>query len=213
MLPPPATTSDASTTPPPGTQASSLTSTSSATTSEGTSSEGSSSTTGAQTHEFVAAIALCTDPVMLDPDACEGATGPNHMRVDTQFTELGNEPATAWLRFDVDDTVVVTGSTTVTLQLVVGDTPDGDSNASGEVWEVEPFTAADLSNTQPATVGAVLGDDLGAVTFGETVQWSLPSTLIAPGESVYLGVLPVSNNGVDYWNANGDEPPRLIIEG
>ena len=173
---------------------------------------GSSTTGGPLAHEYVATIAVCTDPEMLDPALCEQEAGANHMRVDTGFSLLDDEPTTVWLRFDLDDAFMVTDSTTVTLRLVVGSTPDGDSRSTGELWEVEPFDLADLSSTQPGRVGDRLGDDLGTANTGETIQWPLPTALVTPGGSVYLAVTPVSDDGVDYWNADGDEPPVLTIE-
>jgi hypothetical protein len=29
--------------------------------------------------------------------------------------------------------------------------------------------------------------------------------------SVYLGIFPVHTDGVNYWNADGATPPRLVV--
>ncbi len=74
------------------------------------------------------------------------------------------------------------------------------------------FTLADLSTTAPSTLGAQpLAPDQGATAVGDTVIFVLPSGVVAPDSALYLGLLPVSDNGVNYFNNDGATPPRLVV--
>lgn len=163
--------------------------------------------------EYVAAVADCVDAVLPDPDVCETQAGFGNMDVDLLESSTGH-PDYAFLRFDLDGTLAGRTVVGVTLRLVVTDHVDADSDNSGEIWPVTPFDRSDLFSTVPTQVGSSpVGLSQGAVVQNQTVEWSLPSSLVAANESTHLGVFPLTNQGVNYWNAqNGTIPPRLIID-
>src|SRR5690606_32983026 len=160
---------------------------------------------------YPATLAECNDPVNLDPEACELGSDPSMGALVVDLDDAGIGPIHAFLRFDFDDALVPADVITVTLRMVATDLSNAPS--SGEVYRVEPFELMDLYAIQPATVGSVLAPDQGTVVENDVVEWPLPPDLLSGGEtSLYLGVLPLSTNGTDYWNLDGLAPPELIIE-
>lgn len=134
------------------------------------------------------------------------------MSVDELVSATGarNE---AYLRFDLDSAVAGKKIVSVKLRLVVSDKTSADSDQTGEVWEVASFTASGLYSGVPSKLGSsALAPDRGPVLEGDEVSWDLPTNLVKPNGSVFLGVFPVTSDGVEYWNKNGDVPPKLVIE-
>lgn len=122
-------------------------------------------------------------------------------------------PIHAFIRFDLDDTIANKTVDSVTLRLKVTSNMKASSNHTGEIWRVQSFTEASLKMTEPAKVGATpVGADKGAVTQNQNLDWDLPTSLVAPNQSVFLGVFPLSSDGVNYYNTDGAEPPRLTIQ-
>ncbi len=162
---------------------------------------------------YGATLTGCNDPIGLNPDECEGIADPSPgaMLVDEAANGMG--PFNSYLRFDLDDQLDIGAVVSVTLRITTTPSDSADSNASGEVWQVEPFTLDDLFMFQPATVGPLLAADQGAVFPDTVVQWPLPPDVLVPNRStLYLGVVANSTNGIDYWAMNGLLPPELVVE-
>ena len=139
-------------------------------------------------------------------------TGAGEFSID-QSDSGTLKPIYAFLRFDVDDTIAGKTLDKVTLRLTASNTAKAASNASGEIWEVEPFTLASLSTTVPAKQGNMaISPNQGAVALNQVVNWSLPKGTVSANQSVYLGVYPLSSDGTNYWNNDGAAPPQLIID-
>jgi hypothetical protein len=101
----------------------------------------------------------------------------------------------------------------VTLRLTATNNPKAPSTQSGEIWEVESFTLTSLNTTVPAKIGnTAISPNQGAVALNQVVNWSLPNGIVSANQSVYLGLYPISSDGVNYWNTDGVAPPELIIE-
>jgi hypothetical protein len=164
------------------------------------------------TVNYVAVVADCIDPMDPNPTECEVDTGFGIMSIDEIVSGTGarNE---VYIRFNLDGALSGKSVVSVKLRLVVSNKASAGSDQTGEVWEVAPFMKTDLYLMAPSKVGvSALASDMGSVSQGEQVDWDLPITLVAPNSSVFLGVFPVSTDGVEYWNATGDVPPELIIE-
>lgn len=160
-------------------------------------------------HSYDATVADCIDPAAPDPDACALENGGTRMTADAQADTGGQRRI--FLRFDLDGAIAGTIDSVV-LRVTVPIVAGSESNASGSLWEVAPFTRADLFTAAPADVGASpLVMDLGAVVQGQVVDFELPTAAVAPGESVYFSIRTTSTNGVDYFNLTGTSPPELLI--
>lgn len=159
-----------------------------------------------------ASVADCISPIRLDPDYCEEDTGPGELNVDMNDHDT-EEPNHSYLAFEVPTLPPGARVTRVSLRLVITDTDGAGGESTGEVWAVEPFERADLFSFAPATMGsAPVGADLGAIEVGAEAVWELPAGLVASEEPLYLGVLPLVDDGVSYWNLNGVDPPTLRID-
>ena len=155
-----------------------------------------------------AAYAACAGP-STGPAACEGFAGPGRLEVDLLDGDT-DEPAWAFLRFDLDDVVGRT-VTAARLRMTAAGDDTADSDASGRVVEVDPFTAADLDAGLPTGTG-VLAGGLGAVGFGQTVEWTLdPAALPEEADALFLAIEPESSDNVQYVAAGADGP-RLLLE-
>lgn len=188
------------------------TSASSSSSSSSASASSTSSSGGMQTTMFTAALAECISPTVFDPDACEAATGVGEMSVDTSDSAT-LLPIHAFVRFDIDDTIANKTVDSVTLQLQATNNMKASSNQSGEIWRVQSFTKASLQMSEPAKVGNVpIGPDQGAVTQNQVLTWSLPTSIVGPNQGVFLGIFPLSSDGVNYYNTDGVVPPRLTIQ-
>jgi len=165
------------------------------------------------TLNVVASVADCIDTVTPDPDACEAVDGMGHLSVDGLVTATGN-PSYGFLRFDIDDTIAGRTVTSVLLQLTVSDHVDAPAPQSGDIWQVETFTRADLFNAVPAQLGAApLAPSLITdLVNDELVELTLPVDSVTANAPTTLGVFLSISNGVRYWNLNGAVPPELVIE-
>ena len=161
---------------------------------------------------FVASVAECVDVATPDPDACRTAGGTPGLTVDQSTSIAGNDGATAaaFFAFELDDSFTAGEVTAVTLELGSGGF-GGDSDQSGDVWQVAAFTRDDLFTSTPAQLGAdPVGVGVGQVSSCQVVSWPLSMT-VEPNTTVYLGVFPTSYNGVDYFAIGGELEPRLRI--
>lgn len=163
--------------------------------------------------EVPATVAACMDPTDPTPvpAECTIETGPGAFTVDAE----ADPPRNLWhafLRFELDGTLAGRTVESVSLRLVVAGFRNSNSSQTGEVWEVESFDLASLSIDDPALVGgAPLEGNLGAVDQGETVVFALDGLTVTPDAPVFLGILPVSGDGVDYLDQESVTPPTLVI--
>lgn len=167
---------------------------------------------GPLTIDIVASLAACANPANPDTAACQAEAGQGLITVDEEISP-GSGPRYGYLRFDLDAPALA-GKTVVALEvvLVVPSLSGSESDQSGEMWEVESFDATSLEIAAPATVGAApLVADQGAVATNAVVTFTLPADLVAPGESLFVALLPVSTNGVDYFDTNGTIAPKLTV--
>ena len=163
-------------------------------------------------HEVVAVVADCIDLTVPDPDYCETTTGLGTFQIDALLS-VSNSPRHAFLRFDLDPSLVENTLTSIVLRLVVATTTNADSDDSGEVWQVAPFARPDLFAGDVANAGtAPSANTVGAVALGQIVEWSLPTTVV-DGTSVYLALRPISSNFATYVNLHGApaDAPRLVV--
>jgi len=161
---------------------------------------------------YTATIADCIDIDTPNPDDCKTAAGTAELTVDRSTEIAGNDNVTAaaMLTFTLDDSFTAGEVTAVTLEMASGGF-GGDTDESGEVWEVAPFARADLFTATPAKVGAdPVGPGIGQVISCEVVSWPL-SLAVEPNTTVYLGVFPTSTNGADYFGLGSPYEPRLRI--
>jgi hypothetical protein len=164
-----------------------------------------------KTAQYSAEDAACIDPVLLDPDGCEDANGEGAMNIDLNDTASAH-PYHAFVSFELDEAFAGRTVLQVTLRVVVASYGKSAGDQSGEIWEVEPFDELDLNDYAPAKVGtAALAQSSGPVTQGQVVEWTLPVDFVAPEKEIYLGIFPVSDDGVDYWNDDGAVPPEIVI--
>jgi hypothetical protein len=188
-------------------------STSGTTTSSSTSSTGGGGQ-GPGEVTYTAAVADCVGPTMPNPDTCETEVGAGTMTVDTEYDPpIDLTARQSYLRFDLDGTLAGKTIDGATLRVRVTAIMGAESNQTGELWQVQPFTRSDLFVATPAPVGASpIAADQGPVALSELVSFAVPTSLISPNGSVFLGLLPLTTNGVDYYNANGAEPPVLVVD-
>lgn len=160
-----------------------------------------------------ATVAACTDPVSNDPAACEASTMTQGMSVDLLNSAASNQPTTAFVAFDL--AAVPRGATVLTAQLRLTATDQVNAESpdqTGEVWPTTPFSTASLATEQPSLTGAEpIGADQGSVAISETVTWSLDVGSVAPGGTVYFAIVPTTEQGADYWNHEGLQPPELVV--
>lgn len=161
--------------------------------------------------KYEATVADCTSTVNLSPDNCETQAGTGHMVIDTFLGSFDSTPYHVFLRFDFDASFQGKTVTSAVLRLEASDhnfTP----GPSGELWQVAPFSRADLFVSLPANVGASpIGADLGSLDTGDVAQWSIPPHLITPNGALTLAVRPTSGDALAYWNNNGSVPPSLTV--
>lgn len=158
---------------------------------------------------YGAAVADCIYIGMEDPDLCAADPPIDSMTVDASVS-TNLLPGHSYLRFDLDGQLAGKTVTEARLRLTVSSDMNASSISTGELHEVAAFTRPDLFVAAPMAV-ASLGADQGAVMPNDVVEWVLPTALVAPNGSVFLGVLPVDTNGVDYDNNDGAAPPVLLV--
>ena len=159
---------------------------------------------------YTATIAECVDPALPNLMRCASYNGNDQLVVDGADGQT-NSPWESFLRFDVDAQLAGRTVHSVTLILTSTDDDKADGPDSGAIWEVEPFDRVSLASEAPAVVrDAQLAGSKGRVEQVEPVAWALPVSMAT--STLYLGVLTASDmGGVNYWNLDGDEPPRLEI--
>jgi hypothetical protein len=188
---------------------SSAASSSAASSSAASSSAASTTGGGGSTAFYAATFAACNSDMDLDPVACEQLSLGGTMTIDAMTDAL--QITRGFVRFDLDSTLVGKTVDSVTLRLTTGNVDSADSNSSGRIWEVTPFSSVTLPMAQPTTIGAPIGLDLGPVVLAADYYWGLPNDLVAPSAPVFLGITTASTNGVRYWNDHGAVPPLLIV--
>jgi len=166
---------------------------------------------GAETLVYPAAIAACLDPGAPDPDVCTQVNGAEQLVIDTIDSVTGN-PWYGYVRFDLDSAIANRTVTAVTLRVVATSAAKANGPSTGEVWAVQPFSLASLFTTAPAQVGGRLAPSQGTVTQLQVIDWPLPLATVSASGSVYLGLFPTSDDGVNYWNQDGTTPPRLVVD-
>lgn len=153
--------------------------------------------------EYVATVAECLNPSAPDPAKCRSVNGAKQLVVDLMDTTTSN-PWYGYVRFDP----AVPGElVSATLRMVATSDAKADAPASGEVWEVAPFALADLSTSVPAKV-RMLANDPGPIVPDQVVEWPLATTTVPS----YFGIYPTNTDGTNYWNLDGTDPPRLLVD-
>lgn len=166
--------------------------------------------------EYPADVAECVDPGAPDPQACRtqnmGASANLfQMVVDLQDTAAAH-PWVAYVRFAIDDQIAGRTITAITLRVTATDDAAADSNSTGEVFAVAPFSLADLTGTAPAKTSARLAPSQGAVAKLDVIDFPLPLDAATAEQPAHFGIFPASAQGVNYWNSSGPKPPVLIID-
>ncbi len=165
------------------------------------------------TETRVAEFAGCAGPTT-GPSTCEGFAGGGRLDVDMLDGDT-QEPLSGYLIFDfadlVDRTII-----SATLELTVPDSDTADSDASGRIVIVEPFTSADLeAGIQPSRQPNPLVSGVGAVVLGQTVRWPIDPGDLPEDGALFLAIDPESDDNVQYWSgggANSERAPRLLFE-
>jgi len=162
--------------------------------------------------EYVATVAECIDPLMPSPSFCKSINGADQLVVDHRDTGTA-DPWNAYIRFDLDAAIAGRTVTQVVLRLTGTDDPKTPGVNAGDVSLVEAFDAASLAVTTPAASGGgPVALSPGPVDIGSIIDWQLPTDAVTASMPLYLGIASVSNDGVNYWNLAGSDPPRLIID-
>ena len=161
---------------------------------------------------YTATVAECVDPAAPNPDTCKMIKGQDQLVVDL-LDATTMQPWDVFIRFDLDSAFGMATVQKLTLELTVTDDNLAPSGNSGVVWQVAPFTKMDLYTKEPAKIGMMpISGSQGAITKLEVVHFPLPAMLAAPNGSVYLGMTTPSQDGANYWNLAGPNPPRLLVE-
>lgn len=163
--------------------------------------------------EVAAAVAECIRHSAPDPDACEqlsSVDGTGEMDVDESADSTVGNIARAYLRFDLPPGAQA--ATGFVLRLTnTGTGGDANSPGSGAVFHVQPFQLSDLFNGPPARVSETpVAPGQGPVSDREVVDWPVPVSVIDSAR-VHLEIAGTDENGVRYWNNDGDAPPKLIV--
>jgi hypothetical protein len=160
---------------------------------------------------YLATVAECVDPKQPNPDKCRAIKGNDQLAVDFSDS-VTTHPWDGFVRFDLDGAFAGGPVTNVTLQLTVTNA-SGAEGHTGVVWQVAPFTKPDLYTAEPAKIGAnPLAGTQGTAALLAVVEWPLAASLALPSGSVYLGLTSSASDGVAYWNLEGANPPRLVID-
>jgi len=161
---------------------------------------------------YTATVAECVDPIMPNPDLCKMIKGQDQLVVD-MLDATTHDPWDVFIRFDLDAAFGMAPIQKLTLELTVTSDSLASSGDSGVVWQVAPFTKMDLYMLEPANIGMnPISPSRGEITKLEVIDFPLPATLAAPNSSVYLGMTTPSQDGANYWNLAGANPPRLLVE-
>lgn len=166
---------------------------------------------GGQVVTLAPDIAECTDSVDHDPDLCEEVNGDGNMVADG-LDAGSDQESRIFIRFPALPNANVEDVVAVRLELTVTDDANAASSSSGEVFETVPFGLAELQSDQPSIVGGVIGEDQGDVTELRVVTFQLPTAVLVQDQALHLSIVNPTSNGVNYWNLDGTDPPRLVIE-
>jgi len=159
---------------------------------------------------YLAQVAACTSPSSPSTSLCENDTGTNEMSVDLEDDSMGI-PFQSYVSFQLDGKLAGMTVTKVTLELHTTNNSKATSDQTGEVWQVKAFTLSSLDQAVPQTQ-VILAPDGGTVKKNQPVTWDLPTSIAVANTTVYLGIVPISSSGVNYWNNDGSSPPKLIIQ-
>ncbi|MCB9750889.1 MAG: hypothetical protein H6713_12955 [Myxococcales bacterium] len=100
------------------------------------------------------------------------------------------------------------------LQLTVTNhTGQAESDSTGTLWSSAPFDLDAQPDAAPA-LDQLLGEDQGPAALDQLVTWALSPDLLVPGAATHLQLVPVTTDGVHYWNLAApsvDARPRLLI--
>jgi len=156
-------------------------------------------------------IAVSVDPTATNPAAAPiDCTSPNTIVVDLEHEPAGM-PRETYLRFPVP--LDPAGGTVRFAWLQLSTCAAGACEGpSGEVWTIEPFSLADVSNAPVARVGSSpMVVDGGVIPADETILLRLPVDVVVPGSDLHLGLFPTSTNGVCYLDETSASPPTLLV--
>jgi hypothetical protein len=165
------------------------------------------------TKTYDAVIAECLDPMFPSAMACRSVNGNTQLVIDTKDT-MTVGAWNAYIRFDLDDTLAGKAITKVTLRVMATTDSRAPGPSTGSVFRTGSFTQFSLEGTAPSIMGNAIAGSQGAVVANAPVSWPLPTSLMtgAASGSVYLAIVPNSDDGVNYYNTDGTTPPRLIVE-
>ncbi len=153
--------------------------------------------------------------------ACEEASSQvannseGELNVDGENDDFNGHESRGALRFPWPAELDGAQLLTLELRLVITDhqgSAEGDS--TGDIWSSEPF---DLTAQQPMNEPALseqLALSQADAGLDEVFTWALPPSAWAEGEALHLQIVPVSTDGVHFWNLSapaGEARPRLQI--
>ena len=160
---------------------------------------------------YAATVAECIAPNFPNPALCRQYNGMNQLVIDTRdSTTL--DPWNSYIRFETDNAIAGKTVTKVVLRVVATNDAKAPGPDTGSVFVVSPFTLQSLTGTTPTKVGGQLAGTQGTVTMGKVISWTLPTSVVTPGQPVYLGLFANDDDGVNYFNIDGTTPPRLIVD-
>lgn len=160
-------------------------------------------------HVFNPFLGDCVHPPEPDPDACTAITDPGYIQVDANEADLGGV-VVGYIAFEISEAFEAADVQSVLLRMVAH--PFDPGSPTAEIWEVESFTHESLFMVAPAQIGAgPVGPSPGTVPESLIVEFSLPPSLIVPGQPLYLGIYTDSGDGVDYADEDSATPPELIV--
>ena len=160
---------------------------------------------------YQATVAECVNPAMPNPDTCRSIKGNDQLVADgSDATTM--QPWDAFVRFDLDGQIAGKMIKTVHFVLTVTNDSLAPSGTSGAIWQVAMFDKPSLYLAEPAKVGTMpVAPAQSSVAKLQAVTFTIPASLVAANSSLYLGIVNTSQDGVNYWNLDGANPPRLVI--
>jgi len=172
--------------------------------------------------ELAECVGLETDKHdYVGPDACEQAAsqgnnnmGIGEMVVDGLDNDLNDTEVRTYLKFPWNPAYTASGAS---VELILHTTQgEGESSdQTGVVWKVEAFDLENLEQGASAKIGQeFIAPDQGMAGNNSAIVWAIPASAFTEGEPLYLGVFPVTNDGVNYWNLDAkdaDERPALVV--
>ena len=168
---------------------------------------------GTMRFTYTASIAECASTNLTDPQYCRSVNGQTQLVVDEKDTST-NQPWYAFVRFDLGGDFSGMKVDKVTLRVVATTNSKARGPNTGDVWRVSAFSLQTLQMNQlPSKQGtSKLAGTQGPVVEQQVIEWPLASGVVQPNQPVYLGIYLTTNDGVNYWNTDGPEPPTLVID-